>query len=497
MAANNPVKGTLFLYIATFIGFGLGYFYWFLVARITTPEIVGAASTAMTIVAIGLAIQDMGVAQGLPRFLGAAVGERNFRTFRTFLKSSLIVLFIASSVTALALLLLSGFLQITFEFTEILIIVIILTVFMANFGPPYQAALVSMLRTEYVALLNVLGGVIKICLGLVLISIGFGVLGIVLGSTALYFVLMVLGALLVGSVLRKEPVAEEASETPNVKTEVLKAGLPSYIPTAIQVIGTQIGILFVFGAAGAEQTGFYYMTLQIFAVAALVPNTIMTLLLPYVSGLIEQSRGIMSHGIKYAQVLSTVVTSILIIYPFLPLIILGESYLSASTTLQILLLSVPMIAIMGGVTSLAYAHGRYRLVLGIGLCTNLPRVILYFILTPLYGGIGAAFSFLIGTIFGIIAAVISARNLEFSIGWLNNARVILPAIVIGVALWVFQVPWFLGIPILLILLGIIYARSGTVSKDETLMIAGMLLPKRIVDTYGATLMKVLSLVYGD
>ena len=79
----------------------------------------------------------------------------------------------------------------------------------------------------------------------------------------------------------------------------------------------------------------------------------------------------------YALVVSMPLVFLLLLYPFIPLALLGEDYIPAALILQILALSVVPDAITLGVTKLAYSRGEYRTVLVIGKLANVPRLVLY------------------------------------------------------------------------------------------------------------------------
>jgi hypothetical protein len=53
----------------------------------------------------------------------------------------------------------------------------------------------------------------------------------------------------------------------------------------------------------------------------------------------------------------------------------------------------------------------------LGLCTSIPRAILYFILVMVYGSTGAALSYTLGSLTGFIASVIVAKNIGMILYW--------------------------------------------------------------------------------
>jgi O-antigen/teichoic acid export membrane protein len=496
MENSNPIRSTMFLYISSFVGMGLGYLYWLLVAKIASPDTVGVASTAMTIIAMALSVADLGIAPGLPRFLGRSAGKRQYSNFRKYLFSSLKLLLASAILVSSLIFLLSDFIEVQFFIPITITIVIIITIVVANLVPPLLSALVSILRTDYHALCNISGAVAKIIFGLLFIMLGMGAMGIVLGSSILYIVVAFLASFSIIHLLHKQGGMEDEPPIERPYRDVVTAGLPSYIPGTIQTFGTQLGILFVFGSVGASQTGYYYMALQIYAIAVLFPNIIMTLLLPYISAQPENDGWTIRQGIKFAQTLSFPIVALLLLYPYIPLLIIGDAYVSASLVLQILTVSIPFVAITVGASTLAYARGKYNIVLGIGLLTNIPRMLFYFILTPVYAGVGAALAFLIGSITGLVGALLASRKMTLNIGISSNILPAIPPFLVLMPLWIFSVPWYIGVPLELIISFFAYARFGIIKHEEVTMIGRMILPQTLLNDHKTLLLRALEVLFG-
>ena len=92
------------------------------------------------------------------------------------------------------------------------------------------------------------------------------------------------------------------------------------------------------------------------------------------------------------------------------------------------------------------------LFLAIGIATNIPSAVLYFILVPLFdNGLGAAISYTLGAIIGFIVSIHVARQVEMQIFWKQVAFIAgLPA-VLTFLLSHFHVYYVIGIPVALVL----------------------------------------------
>lgn len=68
--------------------------------------------------------------------------------------------------------------------------------------------------------------------------------------------------------------------------EVIKAGIPSWIPSLLTTAGTWLGVLGIYGLAGSNQTGNYYIAFMIASVLYSLPSSFLSLMLfPVLSGM--------------------------------------------------------------------------------------------------------------------------------------------------------------------------------------------------------------------
>ncbi len=498
MDPRNPIRSASLLYIGSFAGMALGFLYWVLVARASTPEVVGIAATAFTLMTLLMHLSNLGVARGLQRFLGNFHRNDRIRQFRRYLGSGLAILLGSTTIVVICTVILNEYLQVTFSMSSLLVVLIVVTLVFANLDLPLQLALVSTMRTGYVALSGIVSGLVKISVGLYFVTIGLGPAGIVLGLLAMYGVALVLDLALTWLVLQRHPIVEEREEDDRERwLQIIKSGVPTYVPSVIQTIGTSAGILMLFGIVGAASTGLYYMALQLFVVLTLLPNTVMGLLYPYVCGFPERDGAIMKQGMKLALLFSFPMFFALLLYPFVPLSIMGAGYVEASIASQILILGMPLVVVISGISYLAYARGNYRVVLAIGIGTNLPRVVLYSVLSEAYAATGASLAFLIGTMVGFMVAVLAARRMCFSLGWSDIILAAFPPLTMFFIVWILALPWIIGVPSLIAISLIAYMKTRILSRDELVMISQALLPEAISDRFESHLAWFLRIMCGD
>ena len=134
--------------------------------------------------------------------------------------------------------------------------------------------------------------------------------------------------------------------------------------------------------------------------------------------------------------------------------------------LSILLLGALPTVVMSCVTNLVYAYGMYRYVLLMGLATNVPRVILYNLLVPLYQGLGAALVFTIGSFSGFATSLIIAHRIGFKLGLHTVTTAYLIPFAIAGTLYIIHAPWYVTAIATLVACAVAYPRLGIIKKDN-------------------------------
>jgi len=146
--------------------------------------------------------------------------------------------------------------------------------------------------------------------------------------------------------------------------------------------------------------------------------------------------------------------------------LIGPNYVQASIPLKIILLSIFPLTLLLGISTLVYSYGNYRQVLSMGLALNVPRVLLYFALVPLYGSVGAAMAFTTGSVIGFIVSIVVAKNNRMIILWKELSLIFVIPAGIAFALDYFHITYILGIPAILFLSILLMLASRVLSRSE-------------------------------
>jgi len=455
----------MFLYAEAMGGYALGLIYWLVISRLAGADVLGTVSAMASFAILLGTLIRAGIPAGVTRFLGRSYAQRDSKEFSTFFTTSLI-LFWGSSVLGIALVLffrsqLQGLTGLPIAFLYLACVI----AFFAEMSLIPKSAFIAVMRGQIIILSTMLGGAARLGIGIGLVLLGWGALGAGIG----YAVLPGVSLALLLSFLVKGPIPLTQSRWAlDVKAakEVTKASLVSWLPAVVLAVGSQLGILMVHAIQGAAQTGLYFIAFAILNAVLAIPFSIGMILLPVLSGMPDGRKRLTWKGIKMGLAITVPVTVSLFLCSKAILGLLGSEFLLAGNALLLLLASAVLIPIVRGIETLAYAYGRYKNVLLIGLSTNIPRVLLYVALVPLQGADGAAFAFLGGTVIGFICSTIIASNIGIHLLWKQILLIFSLPIGISAVIYFLQVHWILGVLSVLGVSFIGYLKLKIITRKE-------------------------------
>ncbi len=471
---KDVVRGGFWLYGSTLINNFMGFIYWMIISAIGGSEVLGITSAVIGFASIISGFLNLGVPIGVQRFLGRSIGmndrEGLIKYFYTTLSFMLFVYLSASTI--LFLLSYTGWSlgNISPEMLRVASIIVML-----GFTSIINSFLLSFLKTNVLFLCALLGNTLKLGIGIALVLYGWGWIGAVLGYVCvslaflvigLYYVLRLIGFRIVFSL--------------NLLLEVIRAGIASWLPSVIVLTGQWLGVLAVFGTSTAVETGYYYVSFTIANVVLMIAVSMLGLLLPVLSGMSDGRKRAAARVLRISLTLMMPIAVLISVYPWLPLSLLGKEYTIASPTLIILLLGVVPLAITSCIYSLVYAYGWYRQVLFIGLIQNVPRIILYYVLTPIYGGLGAAMAYTIGAFTGFVYSLYVAHTMGFHLSLKRIGLIIVIPVIFGAISWSSNLHWLLG-TLLIMSSYIVYTKTRILSKRDVKEIASAILSEKTMN----------------
>lgn len=460
---GKVVKAGFWIYWSSIVNNITGFVYWLLITKIAGSEILGLTSATIGLSAIIVGFINLGVLAGAQRFLGRE-WRRSREEFNEYFWSTFYLRLILHILAGTVLLLLGimgvGFSNYTpemFKLTAVLVYIATFQIFGAYFT--------SILRTNVLFVSSLLGNITKLAVGIGLILLGYGFTGAVIGYI---FVNLSMGVIGFYHIVRNFGVSFSMRLSRVV--EVVKAGMATWIPGLITMLGMWVGVLAVFGSSGAVNTGYYYVAFALFSVVSMIGASIAQLLLPYLSGIDEGRERIASKVVSFTLVLVTPIVFLGILYGRVPLRLLGEEYVEATPILSVLLVSTIPLLIVSSITNLIYAIGDYRRVLFIGLFQNIPRLILYFIVVPLYHGLGAAVSFTIGSLASLPYSIVVGSGYGFKLDYRRLVMLLLIPGLASLIVYLLGLHWLIG-SIIVLTAYLVYGRLGLVTRNDLKMIA--------------------------
>ncbi len=437
-------RGAGYIYVETIIGFISGYFLWLVLTRITTPEIIGISSTVVSLTSIFIVIAEIGVDKGSSRLLAKCFHDNNLEKARLFVKVSLILTCLGIFSSVSILMIFKDWISTSLNMP--LLYLAMLIIGSSTVGILLHSIVIASLKTKVIPKVMMVASSSRTITVIVLVLAQAGAVGIVLGYSFYQILASILLAFAIIKLLRHTEKRNHINEINNPFKTILIASVPSWIPKLISVIGgANLGTVIVFGSNGASEAAAFFLANTILSGIITIVTPLYTISFPALSAMSDYRKRFTWRIIKVSMVVLSPLSLAVIFYSSDVINLLGEDYSNASILLRILLLTALLSPLSTMVNQLIYAYGNYRLVLYLGLASNIPRILLYFLLVPVFGGTGAAVSFLIGSIISFALSIGVAKKIGMPIHWkvilLIMVLPLLPAFLFSY----FQVNFIVGI----------------------------------------------------
>ncbi|HJU79931.1 MAG TPA: oligosaccharide flippase family protein [Nitrososphaeraceae archaeon] len=437
-------RGAGYIFVETIIGFLSGYLLWLVLTRITTPEIIGISSTVVSLCGIFIVIAEIGVDKGSSRILARYFHDNNLKKARMYVKVSLILVCIGTLSSVSFLLIFKDWISPSLGIPMIYFAMLIIG--SSTVGILLHVIVIASLKTKVIPKVMVVASSSRTIIVIVLVLAQAGAVGIVLGYSFYQILASILLAFAVLNLLRNKENKKNTEKTTNAFKTVLIASVPSWIPKLISVIGgANLGTVIVFGSNGASEAAAFFLANTILSGIITVVTPLYTISFPALSAMDDYRKRFTWRVIKVSMVILSPLSLAVIFYSPEVINLLGQDYSNASIFLRILLLTALVSPLSTMINQLIYAYGNYRLVLYLGLASNIPRILLYFLLVPSFGGTGAAVSFLIGTMISFALTIRVAGDIQMNIHWkvfvLITVLPLLPAFLFNY----FQINFIVGI----------------------------------------------------
>ena len=495
MSIQRVFRSGVWLYLGTSISSIISYFYWFIASTIVAPDIVGSAAAVISLYGLLISTFSLGLPAGLQRFLSISDSKRDYASLSSYFSSALGCLVILNIPIVVIVYLLSIEYTSFISLNSLEVLLISILVLISFSTTLFQSFFISLLKTESSAAPQIISSISKLVIGYLLLTMGFGFLGLMSGFIASSLVLQILLVVLFVFEYRRLKLKVLFS-TSKIK-DLFQASLPAWAPNFLSTFGQSLGVLFIYSLIGQADTGLYFLALAVASVVTLFPASLQGMMYPYLSSMVDEREVMTIRMVRLSMVLTAPFVFIVFTYSSLPFSILGSQYMAASLLLSILVLSGLIAPIVSGYFSYAYARGEYKNVTILGLSTNISRVFLYLILIIVLGALGASISYTIGMLFGLLVVIIYTKRTRLNLRWSEYAKAVTVPLVISIPLILYDITWILGIPILLFGCLIIYARMSLLSKDDIRELAKAFLSDGFISRMYPFVSPLIRLMFGN
>ena len=488
MSLGRAVRGSIWLYTASIASNFLGYIYWFVAAGFVEASTIGAAAAVVGASSLITGILSLGLPSGTTRMIGRSAGVGDEKSVGAYFLTALALsLSVCTSASLVILIFAGGFMGLGKSETAFVAFLIIAG---SGWGGVLSVLFTSTLRTEVNAMASVLSSLSRLGVGILLLYLGMGFVGVMGGyitaslvSNAIY-------------ICKCRGLKARRSDRAALKN-LLEASMPSYIPSILSVAGTWLGVIGLFGLTGGEETGTYYMAFTMASLVYSIPGTLLGLMFPILSGMEDGRKRATGRAVRFTYAIVAPLAALGLAYPWVPLRLLGESYIGSATALQILLLGAFLAPVTSGFSSLLYAYGRYRLVTIMGLVSNVPRVMLYLPLVAAMGDNGAATSYVSGYIASFLFVLLISRRVGYKIEGKDMLVAASVPIASAITFSILGLHWTFGTAVVAIFSALAYTRLGLIERADIREISEVLLPKKRIDTMQPYIRHIMSILYGE
>lgn len=441
----------------------VGYLLWLFLSRITTPEVIGISSTVISLAVIFSVVVDLGVSRGSTRFLGKSFSGGQISDAKVYIKASLILVCSGILVCALAIAVFNDWFYPGIPFDLVLI-----SIFLVGATAVFnllRSFLIASLQTQHLPTIMVISSGFKVVLTIVLILLGAGAVGVIIGYLSAYLSAAVLLSFIIAAFLK--PIKQMATiRLYHACKTVIHASVVSWVPKVIGAIGTRLGTIIVFGIEGASQAGFYFIAFSIFYAIAAIADALFSVSFPILSAMDDQRKRFVWRMLKVCLIVILPISSAAVAYSYEIMGLFGSDYTQGSMALKIMLLTMLAFVFNAAIGTLVYSYGNYRQVLATGLSSSISRIVCYFIFVPIYGITGAALSFAVGSIIGFAVSVMVAKKVQMLIFWKELTLIFIIPTGISTVMEYFDINYFIGIPVVLVLPPIMFVVLRILSKSD-------------------------------
>lgn len=452
------------------------YIFWFVIAKIDGSDAVGITSTIVSLVIILSTIFSLDLHIGMKRLLAKYHLEQNELEYSNMFTSVLFFLTVSSIFASILLFYPVNLLEIIgIDINYYWIIVI--AIFLLSYHNLFVESFISTLRSKNFFIYILLGSILRFPVLIILYYLSYyNEFSSVLSYYSLYITVVIFSLIFY---VKKINFAISRSEVFRLLRNLISISTASWIPNIINVCGFWMGVIIVYTMDGSQAGGQFYIAVGIFSVILFIVSGISKVTHGFIQVIEEKNRlTFLSYCLKMALVLTIPLSTSILFFSTDYLGILGKEFELSHINLSILMLGMPFVIVSELVYYYLYGLGYHRQVLILGLVGNMPRVIIYFIISSIFDSTFAALSYFIGSVIQSTFSLklkrpnIKVYDLE------KKIMIIILPFVIATPLWLFEINYIFSTLIIIIGSFILYIRLNYLDYKDSTKICHAMLPDK-------------------
>ena len=418
-------KSAILVLFGIFISKILSYAYRIIVARteMIGPAGYGTLSLGIAFYGILSTISLMGLNQGVLRYVAYYKAKNQMQEINNIIKSSIKISLILSLIISLALFLLSDYIAIKlFNNNQLGIVlkIICLAIPIDNIKNILISVTKGFQTIKYeIYSKNLVETISKIIIVIILIQLGFGLVGATIAySAALFFSLISIYYL----IRKNMPEILKSSKQSRFNKQLLNYSWPLLVyGVLIMIMGWTDTFMIGYLTKNATSVGIYNAALPIAQLMYIIPYALLILLVPiltetYINKDKENFKSIYQITNKWILYINSLLLIIMLVFPREIInLLFGDSYVSGAISMTVLAFGYYLSFSIKTAESIILTLKKTRLILLSSIIVIIVNILLNIYLIPLYNINGAAIAtaisyILLGILGGIWAYKLTKIN---------------------------------------------------------------------------------------
>ncbi len=415
-------KSSVIVFLGIIISKLLTYLYRVIIARVFGPEIYGLFALALMTVSLILMFANIGLPEGLLRYLAFYRGKRDYRKISYLFRTSAAAILFTSVVCGIILYILSETIALRIFHNPLLTSFIrffSITIPFSSLAGIFLSALLAFEKVAWNSFLNnFFQNFIKVALLILFIFIGLTseavILSYILSSAFLFIAAYLITKRFIPVIYRRYSL--HLSIKKKIIREVFAYSWPIIFLGTLYTLFNWTDSFVIGYYMTAADVGFYNAAFTLLALFGIAPEIFKQLFFPLIVKEFSKKNLVtikeLSQQVgKWIFILNVPLFLILIIFPGTIInIIFGAQYLVAENVLRILAIGGLFSSLSTILTNLLSMKGKSRLILLNTIIISLSDLVMNIILVPRFGLYGAAASTTFNLIIMNIILFIEVRH---------------------------------------------------------------------------------------